>query len=76
MIQVETFTYNDDLLIKTYSDAGFLIERDGILYSEAVDPAWTQRTYTQTDIPIEQNEPIISDDEYAAAGRILMGVDQ
>ena len=37
----------------TYSDAGFMIERDGARYSEAIDPLDSGRVYTETDEPIE-----------------------
>ena len=37
-----------------YSDAGMMIERDGVQYSEAVDPAELGRTYIETDIPISE----------------------
>lgn len=48
------------VLNRTYSDAGFYIERDGIRYAEAVDPAELNRTYTETDelIPTEETEEI------------------
>ena len=36
-----------------YSDSGFMIERDGIRYSEAVDPLNSKRVYTETEEPIE-----------------------
>ena len=32
-----------------YSDSGFMIERDGVRYSEAVDPLDSGRVYTETD---------------------------
>lgn len=58
-----------DNLIRTYSDRGVYIhggypEGD---YTEAIDPI--ERTYIETDIPIEEEG-----DQYAEAGRILMGV--
>ena len=58
MIKTETITTNDQQFVITYSDAGFYIhggspEGD---YSEACDPADLGRTYTETDIPIEQDE--------------------
>ena len=37
----------------TYSNAGMMIERDGAIYSEAVDPINSGREYTETDEPIE-----------------------
>ncbi|MBQ9050604.1 MAG: hypothetical protein IJ126_08415 [Lachnospiraceae bacterium] len=40
---------------RTYSDKGFKIRQDGtgIIYDEAVDPADSGRTYTETDEPVE-----------------------
>ena len=45
-----------DTLIKTYSDKGVLIE-GGFphgLYAEAIDPIDMNRTYIETNIPIEE----------------------
>lgn len=55
MIVQERFTLNDKEFIRTYSDSGMMIhggspEGD---YTEAVDPADSGRTYTETDIPID-----------------------
>lgn len=36
-----------------YSDSGFMIERDGMRYSEAVDPLNSKRVYTETEELIE-----------------------
>lgn len=63
-----------DDLIRTYSDKNVLIhggfpEGD---YAEAIDPIYMNRTYVETDIPIE-TEFNSEDEEYAEAGRILMG---
>lgn len=57
MIQTEQMTINDKAFVRTYSDAGFLIhggspEGD---YAEALDPAELGRTYTETDIPAEED---------------------
>ena len=41
-------------LVKTYSDAGFYIQRDGIEYGEAIDPEELGRVYTETDKLIEE----------------------
>lgn len=56
MILIKNVTINDKEYIKTYSDEGFYIERDGIQYSEAIDPIEykDERIYTETDIPIEE----------------------
>ena len=43
-------------LIKTYSDIGMMIERDGVRYSEAIDPAELNRQYTETDEPIKDGD--------------------
>ena len=53
----EHFTVDEHDFIRTYSDAGMMIhggspEGD---YSEACDPAELGRTYTETDIPIEDD---------------------
>ena len=53
MIIAEQITINDRQFTKTYSDSGFMVERDGAQYSEAIDPAEFGRTYTETDIAIE-----------------------
>lgn len=42
-----------DNLIRTYSDKGVYIERDGVQYSEAIDIAEFNYEYTETDTPIE-----------------------
>lgn len=51
----EHFLVGERDFIRTYSDAGMMI-RGGSPeenYSEACDPAELNRTYTETDIPIE-----------------------
>ena len=49
MIQTELILVDERQLRRTWSDAGFMIERDGAMYSEAVDPAEFDRVYTETD---------------------------
>ena len=53
MIRTENITINNTDFDRTYSDAGFYIEGDGVKYSEAVDPKNSGRTYTETDEKIE-----------------------
>ena len=53
MIKTELIMADDRQLRRTWSDAGFMIERDGAVYSEAVDPAEFDRVYTETNIPVE-----------------------
>ena len=56
MIKTELIMVDDRQLRRTWSDAGFMIERDGAVYSEAVDPVEFDRVYTETDILIEAME--------------------
>ena len=56
MIKTESLTVNGMEYIRTYSDQGFLVEHDGAFYEEAVDPADSGRTYTETDISPEADE--------------------
>ena len=56
MIKTEMIMTDNRQLRRTWSDAGFMIERDGEMYSEAVDPAEFDRVYTETDILIEVME--------------------
>ena len=51
-----------------WSDAGFMIERDGAMYSETVDPAEFDLVYTETDIPVE---PESADEIVSAGGGIV-----
>ena len=44
------------VLNRTYSDAGMMIEREGVRYSEAIDPAELNRQYTETDEPVPAEE--------------------
>ena len=57
MIKTETITIRGRQMARTYSDAGMMIERDGVRYSEAVDPIGSGRTYTETDEPVIFNTP-------------------
>ena len=50
------------VLNRTYSDSGMMIERDGVRYSEAVDPAELNRQYIETDEPIESVEDVTEED--------------
>ena len=60
MIIVEEFQLPDDdrVLTRTYSDEGYMIIQDetGIMYSEAIDPKEMGRTYTESNIKIEEPE--------------------
>lgn len=58
MIITEYYRTRSDgvVLNRTYSDAGMMIEREGVRYSEAIDPAELGRVYTETTEPIEQED--------------------
>lgn len=55
MIVTEYYKTREDgvILNRTYSDAGMMIERDEVRYSEAIDPAELNRQYIETDEPID-----------------------
>lgn len=53
MIYTEVITINGKQYKRTYSDT-YTIERDGVEYYEAVDPLDSDREYTETDNPLEQ----------------------
>lgn len=75
MIVTENYTINGRAFVKTYSDSGYMIERDGVRYAEANDPAEFGRTYTETDerIPYDDMTEI---EEKAHAYDILTGVSE
>lgn len=54
MIKTDTITIRGRQMARTYSDAGMMIERAGVRYSEAVDPIGSGRTYTETDEPVPE----------------------
>ena len=62
------------VLVRTYSDAGMMIRQYGTgdLYADAVDPQFVNRTYTETEIPIDGGEED-SDSDKAEAYDILIG---
>ena len=57
-IVTEFFRTREDgvRLVRTYSDTNHYIERDGVVYSEAIDPEELGRTYTETEDLIEIEE--------------------
>ena len=73
MIKTENLTINNRAFVRTYSDSGFLVERDGVRYSEAIDPAEFNRQYTETDEPVDVVE-LSKTEEKARAYDILTGV--
>lgn len=51
----------------TYSDSGYMIERDGKRYSEAVDPLNSGRVYSETEELIETVTDDVTVDDYQKA---------
>ena len=57
MIITERFTINGREFIRTYSDAGRYVVRDGVAYGEANDPAEFGRVYTEGELmPIDESD--------------------
>lgn len=56
MIITEYYSTREDgvILNRTYSDKSYYIERDGVKYAEAIDPAKLNRTYKETNIIISE----------------------
>lgn len=56
MIVTEYYKTREDgvVLNCTYSDRGMMIEREGVRYDEAVDPAVLNRSYIETDEAVER----------------------
>lgn len=75
MIITEYYKTREDgvVLNRTYSDKGMMIERDGVRYGEAIDPAELNREYTETDEPVNGYTDEATDADYQAALR-EMGV--
>ena len=63
MIITEYYETRSDgvVLNRTYSDCGMMIERDGVRYEEAIDPAELNRTYTETDEPITTEQGVVAE---------------
>ncbi len=53
MIRTEILSIGGRDFVKTWSDAGKMIEREGVLYEEAFDPAEFDRVYTETDVDMD-----------------------
>lgn len=79
MIKTETYTLNGREFVRTYSDAGRYVVRDGIAYAEANDPADLGRAYTEgAIIPADAGSPYdaipawdITQSEYIRAGDLV-----
>ena len=59
MLITEIVTIDGKQFLYNHSDEDYLIERDGVMYSEAYDPIEFQneRIYKETSVKIEKDEP-------------------
>lgn len=73
MIVTENLTINGKAFVKTYSGCGLLVERDGVRYAEAIDPAELGRSYTETNEQIDGYTAEVTEADYQDALR-EMGV--
>lgn len=71
MIRQENLQINGQEFVRTYSDDNRYVVRDGVSYSEAVDPAEFSRVYTEGDVMPDEGT---TDEDYVEIGKILMGV--
>ena len=71
MIYTEKIEIRGRRFIRTYSDT-YQLERDGMLYSEAIDPIDSGRVYMESDTLLETG--MTETEQKAAAYDILMGV--
>ena len=72
MLYTENVTINGREFTRTWSDL-YTVERDGVEYDEAYDPAEFGRTYTETG---NLKAEAVTDEDYAEAGRIMLGVSE
>ena len=75
MIIKTTKEINGVLYDCTYSDSGYMIERDGVRYSEAIDPLDSGRLYTETDEPTDVGMKEETVEDYKAAIRKLYPIE-
>lgn len=68
----KNITLNNKEYVKNYSDKGFLIERDGVQYGEAIDPIEyaEERVYTETDIFIDGTDEATEQDYQEALAEL------
>lgn len=76
MIVTENFKVGERDFVRTYSDAGRYVVRDGVEYSEACDPAEFGRTYTEGDLIPDEERDMEELADKAEAYDILTGVSE
>lgn len=55
MIKTEIVTIKGKDYSRTYSNEGYMIEREGVQYSEAIDPIGSDRKYVETETKVEED---------------------
>lgn len=73
MIITEKVTIRNRDFIRTYSDEGRYVVRDGVSYTEAIDPVDSGRVYTEGDIMPEEVTDMTETEAKAKAYDILVG---
>lgn len=71
MIKTESLVINGASFIRTYSDLGRKVERDGVLYDEAIDPVNSGRTYTESTEMIDAEEDVTESEIIEELEKIL-----
>ena len=61
MIHTETVTIKGKQYRRTYSDTNMLL-RDGIEYSEAIDPIDSDREYTESRTPLVESDELLAEE--------------
>ena len=73
MIITENVTIRGRVFIRTYSDEGRYVVRDGVSYSEAIDPVGTGRVYTEGELMPDEAADMTETEAKAMAYDILVG---
>lgn len=73
MIITENVNIRGRDFIRTYSDSNRYVVRDGVSYSEAIDPVGSGRVYTEGDIMPEEVTDMTETEAKAMAYDILVG---
>ena len=76
MIITETVTIRNRDFIRTYSDENRYVVRDGVSYSEAIDPIGTNRVYTEGEIMPDVEPDMTEVEAKAKAYDILVGEEE
>lgn len=74
MIVQKTIVIDDVEFLQKYSDSGYMIERDDVLYDEAIDPIGSNRVYNETDVPILTPDSAFYDTELATTSDYEMAL--